>query len=67
MLLVRACPVNALNNHKYDVKSWQFITKSKNSICIDGCLVRRMPIGKSYRKIEQSRFHMKHFINEVYK
>ncbi len=66
---VRACPVNALNNHKYDVKScMQFITKSKNSICIDGCLVRReCPIGKSYRKIEQSRFHMKHFINEVYK
>ena len=66
---VRACPVNALNNHKYDVKScMKFITKSKNSLCIDGCLVRRKcPIGKSYRKIEQSRFHMKHFINEVYK
>ena len=65
---LRACPVNAFKNNKYDVKScMQFIKNSENSICMDGCLVRRgCPIGQSYRKIEQSRFHMKHFINEVY-
>ena len=42
-----------------------FLRSSSGSICISGCLVRRScPIGQSLRKIEQSRFHMKHFINE---
>ena len=43
----------------------QFISKSENSICIDGCLVRReCPVGKSYRKIEQS-ISYETLINEV--
>ena len=60
------CPVSAFRNNKYDVETCiNFIRSTKENICINGCLVRRScPIGQSLRKIEQSKFHMKYFINE---
>jgi len=60
------CPVCAFRNNKYDVETCtNFIRSSKENICINGCLVRRScPIGQSLRKIAQSKFHMKYFINE---
>ena len=60
------CPVSAFRNNKYDVESCiNFIRSTKENLCINGCLVRRScPIGQSLRKIEQSKFHMKYFINE---
>ena len=60
------CPVSAFRNNKYDVETCvNFIRSSKENICINGCLVRRScPIGQSLRKIAQSKFHMKYFINE---
>ena len=60
------CPVSAFRNNKYDVESCiNFIRSIQENLCINGCLVRRScPIGQSLRKIEQSKFHMKYFINE---
>jgi len=60
------CPVSAFRNNKYDVETCvNFIRSSKENICINGFLVRRScPIGQSLRKIAQSKFHMKYFINE---
>ena len=53
-------------NNKYDVEIYiTFIRSTKENICINLCLVRRScSIGQSLRKIEQSKFHMKYFINE---
>ena len=60
------CPVNAFSNNRYDVVScMNYIRSSSKKKCIHGCLVRRScPIGQSLRKKEQSKFHMKYFINE---